>query len=324
MSNDLKILWLSENNFFGKIDNKFENMRTDFAWFYASNGIHCPIKDIYNIIDKYDIAIIILPKNLNHIDVNSNELINNMKRIASKIGWMQEGNITYFQNYEPQIQMWYINFLTNMDFLLVHNEIDKNYFSGIFLNKQIFINKSLIIPMPLSICDLSNRKGIIIGGNMTEWYGGIDSYIISLEIDENITAPSMGRMNKNEIYINGLNHLPYLSWINWIEKLSEFKYAIHWMRTVAAGTFSLNCSMLGIPCIGNIEIDTQRILHPDLSFYPHEILKAREILYKLKYNESFYMDCFYKTKKLYSENYSIEIWKNTFQNNMNEVLINNG
>ena len=37
------------------------------------------------------------------------------------------------------------------------------------------------------------------------------------------------------------------------------------MRTHAAGTFALNCSYLGIPCIGYKGLDTQSTLHPDLS-----------------------------------------------------------
>ena len=35
------------------------------------------------------------------------------------------------------------------------------------------------------------------------------------------------------------------------------------MRThVAKGTFSMNCSFHGIPCIGYRGLDTQQILHP--------------------------------------------------------------
>ena len=36
---------------------------------------------------------------------------------------------------------------------------------------------------------------------------------------------------------------------NWIYELSKHKYGIQ-LGTAAAGTFNLNCSYLGIPCIG--------------------------------------------------------------------------
>jgi len=56
--------------------------------------------------------------------------------------------------------------------------------------------------------------------------------------------------------------------------LSTFKYAVHLMPIVAAGTFSLNCAYLGIPCIGNANIDTQNICFPDLSMSPNNLYEA--------------------------------------------------
>jgi hypothetical protein len=46
------------------------------------------------------------------------------------------------------------------------------------------------------------------------------------------------------------------------------------MPTVAAGTFSLNCAYWGIPCIGNVEVDTQKDLFPHLSVHIHNVQGA--------------------------------------------------
>ena len=54
------------------------------------------------------------------------------------------------------------------------------------------------------------------------------------------------------------------------------------MPTVAAGTFSLNCAYFGIPCIGNIAVDTQRVCHPDLSVEVSDLEKARSLAQRLK------------------------------------------
>ena len=48
---------------------------------------------------------------------------------------------------------------------------------------------------------------------------------------------------------------------DWINKLSEFRYGIQ-LGTASAGTFNLNCSFHGIPCIGYSNVNTQDILHP--------------------------------------------------------------
>ena len=70
--------------------------------------------------------------------------------------------------------------------------------------------------------------------------------------------------------------------------LSTFKYAVHLMPTVAAGTFSLNCAYFGIPCIGNIKVDTQRFCHPDLSVAVDDVSKARTLAHRLQNDSDFY------------------------------------
>ena len=70
------------------------------------------------------------------------------------------------------------------------------------------------------------------------------------------------------------------------------------MPTVAAGTFSLNCAYFGIPCIGNIKVDTQRFCHPDLSVAVDDVSKARALAHRLQNDSEFYDLCSAKTKKI--------------------------
>ena len=81
------------------------------------------------------------------------------------------------------------------------------------------------------------------------------------------------------------------------------------MPTVAAGTFSLNCAYFGIPCIGNIKVDTQRYCHPELSVAVDDVEKARQLAYRLKSDKNFYNKCSNQSKKLYREHYDIKVWK---------------
>ena len=96
--------------------------------------------------------------------------------------------------------------------------------------------------------------------------------------------------------------------------LSTFKYAVHLMPTVAAGTFSLNCAYFGIPCIGNIKVDTQRLCHPDLSVAVDDIEKARSLANRLKNDPNFYNKCSNQTKELYNEHYNLDLWKTKMHN----------
>jgi hypothetical protein len=63
------------------------------------------------------------------------------------------------------------------------------------------------------------------------------------------------------------------------------------MPTVAAGTFSLNCAYFGIPCIGNIQVDTQRLCHPDLSVEVFDLHRAKSLAQKLAQDQDFYKHC---------------------------------
>ena len=60
------------------------------------------------------------------------------------------------------------------------------------------------------------------------------------------------------------------------------------MPTIAAGTFAMNCSYLGIPCVGYMEADTQRKLHPQLSVKIGDVEKARNLCKKLRDDKNFY------------------------------------
>ena len=154
-----------------------------------------------------------------------------------------------------------------------------------------------------------DRDGVIVGGNFVNWYGGFDSYIVASGEFDKVYAPSMGRRQPGEEQL--LTHLPYMSWKEWIHKLNEFKYAIHLMRTHAAGTFALNCAYLGIPCIGYKGLDTQELLHPSLTIEVGDLLAARDLIRKLKEDDTFYSKCAKESltnyyKEYHESNFNIE------------------
>lgn len=319
----MKILWLSENPAKGKIPRHFEQMRTEFSWIVASDGKHQNIGELPNIPDNsYDIAIIILPKREEILMRMSTyagfDLVGNLRRVAKKIGWMQEGNAQYFQTYSISIQIWWYSVLDSLDFLMVHNEYDKNYIKGLFQNKKVFINRSLMIEDNIKIYK-QLRNNVIIGGTMCEWYNGFSSYMIATRFGEEIYAPSMGRMKEGEETLKGINYLPYMTWLQWINNLSQYRYAVHMMPTVAAGTFSLNCAYLGIPTLGNRLIDSQQILFPDLSIDVYDMISAIKIADKLK-NKDFYQMCSEKAKQLYYKNYTEKTWRDRFFNFLSEIF----
>jgi hypothetical protein len=88
------------------------------------------------------------------------------------------------------------------------------------------------------------------------------------------------------------------------------------MPTVAAGTFSLNCAYLGIPCIGNNNVDTQRLCHPDLSVDVYDLERARTLAKKLTNDKSFYEMCSITAQTNYQKHFT----KESFLNKINNIL----
>ena len=163
---------------------------------------------------------------------------------------------------------------------------------------------------------IEKEEKVMISGNFCRQYGGFDSYIVAQEIECEIFAPSMSRRIENEEQVPNLTHYPYLNWNQWIKTLASHKYAVHLMPTIAAGTFSMNCAFLGLPCIGYEEADTQRLLHPNLSVKVGDVEHAKKLANKLKNDKKFLENCSKECKlnyqNLYSEDKFLEHMNKTF------------
>ena len=304
----MTIAFFTEMGFEGKIPRDHPNMRTEFAWMCKLNADHYPLNKIPNI--NYDLGIIINSKK--HSDkVN----VEGLKKVCSKVGVMQEGPFWLFQDYDLTKQINYFNNLTSADIIYAHNEQDKEYYKGLTGHPDVRVLPSLMIEDPIdtnTLTYINDRKGIMIGGNFVSWYGGFDSFMLASSVTKDIRSPKMGRAIEGEQEL-GINQLPYLQWNEWIQALSDCKIGIHMMRTHAAGTFALNCSYLGIPCIGYEGLDTQRILHPNLTVKDGDLNTAKSILNNLWNDLDYYKENSTLTQKLYKEKYNEDKFYTTFK-----------
>ena len=326
----MRIAFLTEMGFSGKIPANHPNMRTEFAWMNVLNADHYNIQN-YNSVEGYDVVIILFPQGNVMVDCHGVELplrkpdvlgsilnqsiIDILHKNNSKVYHMQEGPIWLFNEYSIENQFNYYSNLSKCDALLVHNESDISWYRGLIPDKPIYVMPTLMIEIMLKNIELNKKTDdVIIGGNFSRWYGGFQSFIVAQEFEGNKWTQDSHSKRTNESNIDGLNHLPRLSWVDWMETLSKFKYAVHLMPTVAAGTFSLNCAYMGIPCIGNIKMDTQRLCYPELSIDVDDIFGARKLANRLQNDKSFYDNCSIEAKKNYREYYDIEVWKNKMKN----------
>lgn len=301
----MKIAFFTEMPFNGKVPRTQPNMRTEFAWMVGLGADHYNLNDIPE--QYYELGIVITPKNSPE-RVN----LNRIKQFCKKIGVMQEGPFWFYQDYPLQNQIHYYNNLVEADIIFAHNEQDAKYYRGLTNHSDVRVLQSLMISDAVGELPTEDRSGIMIGGNMVSWYGGFDSFMLANSVTDEIYSPQMGRKQLGESEL-GITQLPYLQWNEWIKELNKRKLGIHMMRTHAAGTFALNCSYLGIPCIGYEELDTQRILHPNLSVENGDLETARKLVNKLWNDLDFYEENRILTKELYNKHYTDAVFKKNFK-----------
>ena len=302
----MKVGFFSEASYEGKVPRNHYNMRTDVAWVCALEAYHCPIPMIDTIENNsFDVGVMILPKNRKPL--LDYPLLEHYRRVCKKVTVMQESYYNYWQDSSIAEQIWYFNFLAEMDLIFCHNDVDLKYYNG------LTNVRTELLPTVMITDNITPRNewgdGVIIGGNWVKDYGGFDSYQVALEITDDITAITTGRMKPEEKDL--FKHLNWMPWSEWINVLSQYNIGVQ-LGTAAAGTFNLNCSFHGIPCIAYSNSNTQRILHPKTTVELGDVIGAKEIARKLK-NKKFYDECMRDTQnnyeKYYSEEKFLKHWK---------------
>ena len=307
----MKVAFLTEMQWQGKVNEDHPNLRTEFCWMCALQADHFNIHN-YKQVNGYDVVFIIFPKatvKLNRtgtellfqgidkdISIYSTSIVKDLKENNKKVCYIQEGPSDFFTDYSVLDQFNFYNQLAECDIIFAHNEYNTHFYKGLFPQTKIAVIPSLMIPPKISVESQIKEDKVIIGGNFCSWYNGFQSYITATEFDCPIYVPSSHCKRNGEEQVPNLNHLPWVMWNDWMLQLSSFKYAVNLMPTIAAGTFSMNCAFFGIPCIGNEKVDTQQILFPELSVDINDIHSARFLSIQLKNDIEFYEHVSYYAK----------------------------
>jgi hypothetical protein len=317
----MRIAFLTEMGFEGKIPSDHFNMRTEFAWMHALEAEHRHINH-YVEVRGYDHVFIIFPKGKTFLSAEASKITNginpvtellnsdfyvHLKQNNKKIYYIQEGPHWWFNDYELSDQLNFYNFLATCDGIFAHNESDTSYYRGMFPSIPIHVLPSLLIHNTIEDVVPTREEKVFVGGNFARWYGGFESFVVAQEFSVPIWGQTSHAKREGEEQM--INLLPRLFWTDWMKALSTFRYAVHLMPTVAAGTFSLNCAYFGIPCIGNEKVDTQILCHPDLAVDVADIDKARKLAKRLVAEPEFYSSCSDIAKQNYNRYYSLKSFK---------------
>ena len=296
----MNIVFTSEQGFVGKVDKDFDNMRTEYAWFLMLDAFHLPYTEAFNpdspyasVLETADLVIMIPSKK--YPECLKLAFMLKDKKIDFAI--MQEGPHNIWADWPAVYQVMYMAIIKKLaKVVLCHNKYDQKYFEGL-THQPVLVLPSVqdINKWKDEIIEVNQKsETVFVGGNLCRWYNGMISFDVANQPNmKHIIFPSMGRAQSDEEDImkqldQRVQYMPYMTWSDFMINLAKVKYAVHMMPEVAAGSFMLNCAMLGIPCIGNKLEDTQKFLFPELSVDVTDIKKAKELMMRLATDEIFY------------------------------------
>ena len=330
----MKIAFLTEMGFQGKVPMDHTNARTEFSWMIALDADHFNI-EAYPFVTGYDWVMLILPKggvSLNsegirldnklnrYAELYKTPFVEQLKKNNEKVAYVQEGPTWYVNDFSLPDQFNFFNQLSECDVIFAHNEYDTRWYEGWFPQKKVTTIPTLMIEELIRNISPITENKVMMGGNFCRWYGGFQSYLVATEFECPIFVQTSHCSQPGEDQVPNLNVLPRLVWVDWIKTLSTFRYGVNLMPTVAAGTFSLNCAYLGIPCIGNKRVDTQRLCFPYLSVDSEDVASARDMAHQLVTDSEFYRAQSENAKYLYKNKYSLDIWQKKMYNYLQDNL----
>ena len=102
----------------------------------------------------------------------------------------------------------------------------------------------------------------------------------------------------------GFKQLDRMDWEKFMAVTYNSRFGVDIHRDFSAGQTAVDFGSLGVPLVGNIKLDAQRIIFPDLSFEWDEYEKIKECIHLLSVDDDFCLDMGKKalenTKKYYN------------------------
>lgn len=131
-------------------------------------------------------------------------------------------------------------------------------------------------------------------------------------------APHIGRSIAlpDSYKMPGFKLLDRMDWEKFMGVAYNSRFGIDIHKNFSAGQTSVDFGSLGVPLIGNIKLDAQRIIFPDISFEYDDYENIKKCISLLSTDDDFCLDIGKKalenTKKYYNSNYVLDSFNKRF------------
>lgn len=242
----------------------------------------------------------------------------------------QESNIFDWFDWDASTQQLYIECLSKCKAFCYHSEHDKKVM-------EVFISNFILYPGCTNIIadnfkQFNSGDYIVIPNPIKRYQRGMISHKIASDNIKNIPIYAMAyhRPSTNELLafpdayklpnIELKNRMGLNEWFGFIYN-SKFGIDIH--REFSGGNCSLEFGALGVPLIGNINLDTQRNIFPDLSFEYNDYKNIKNGIHLLLNDSDFYNEVSKKALINIKEKYNSKLIVEQFKQDIINIIKQN-
>jgi hypothetical protein len=212
----------------------------------------------------------------------------------------QEGEVKWptFLSWKEQKALYELLQVT--DLFLAHNEKDAEFYKLLMQDEE----KVLVFPT-LQYLDLIKEFVLnpfdkdpkyVLTQNFDNRSNGLFASLLANKLGMSILHmnTSVWTDGRNEeaaeLFNFSMTEIPQCAWIHWAKEVSKAYVYLHPLTVAGAGRDTIAAATLGVPVIGNQDLDAQIVLFPKLACSPYDLKHQKKLLIRLFEDEDFYSE----------------------------------
>lgn len=238
-----------------------------------------------------------------------------------------EGAVWDWCDWPAKEQELYVEMLAKADGVLYSNKCDINMM-------RVFATNFLQAPPCTNRCIESVRGTpgeyvFIVNPSKRYQRGMISHKLVYDSVPKNIPVYTLAYTRPvgfNELLafpdsytMPGFKLLNYMQHDDFLSTAYNSKFGVDIHRDYSAGTVSVDFGSIGVPLVGNIEIDTQREIFPDTSFEWNDYDNIKKCIHKLSTDIDFNLEVGQKALENTKQKYSSYIVVDKFMNDLSDM-----
>jgi hypothetical protein len=245
----------------------------------------------------------------------------------------QESNIFDWFDWDADTQELYIDILSKCTAFCYHSNYDATVMK-IFTQNLIKYSgcTNFFVEKPKKF---EQGEYVIVPSPLKGYQRGMISHVLASDNVKNLpiystkyTRPKNGNIPMDSIFIprpdlykrEGIQIVDRMNVDEWYNFIYNSKFGIDIHREFSGGNCSLEFGSLGVPLIGNINLDTQRDIFPDLSFEFNDYDGIKKAIDLLSNDKDFFEEVSNKALVNTKEKYNSQTIVENFKKEVNKFL----